>query len=36
LDQSIGIDEANIFQLKSTMKIVGVTDLGGLWTLKWV
>jgi len=33
LDKSIGIDEANTFQLKfvSSMKIVGATGLGGLW-----
>jgi len=33
LDQSIGIDETNTFQLKSfsSMKIVGATGLGGLW-----
>jgi len=30
LDQSIGIDETNTFYL-SRMKIVGATDLGGLW-----
>jgi len=37
LDQSIGINNTNTFQLKflSSMKIVGVTDLGGLWALKW-
>jgi len=34
LDQSIGIDETNTFQL-SNMKIVGATGLGGLWALKW-
>jgi len=33
LDQSIGIDETNTFQIKfcSSMKIVGATGLGGLW-----
>jgi len=36
MDQSIGIDEINTFQLKflSSMKIVGVTGLGSLWALK--
>jgi len=34
LDLSIGIDETNTFQL-SSIKIVGVTGLGGLWALKW-
>jgi len=35
LDQSIGIDGTNTFQLKflSSMKIVGATGLGGLWAL---
>jgi len=37
LGQSIGIDKNITFQLKvlSSMKIVGVTDLGGLWALEW-
>jgi len=37
LDQSIGIDETKIFQFIffSSMKIVGVTGLGGLWILEW-
>jgi len=37
LDQSIGIDETNTFQFTflSSMKIMGVTGLGGLWALKW-
>jgi len=39
-DQSVDIDETNTYQLQcfSSMKIVGavgVTDLGGLWALKW-
>jgi len=36
-DQSIGINKTNTFQLNflSSIKIVGTTDLGGLWTLKW-
>jgi len=37
LDQSTGIDDTNTFQLNfvSSMKIVGVTGLGGLWALEW-
>jgi len=35
LDQSIGIDKTNTFQLKSSIKIVGATGLAGLWALKW-
>jgi len=40
LDQSIGIDETNTFQLKflfyySSTKTVGATVLGGLWELEW-
>jgi len=37
VDQSIGIDKTNTFQLTflSSMKIVGVTVLGGLWALEW-
>jgi len=37
LGQSIGIDETNTFQLKfiSSMKIVGATGLGDLWSLEW-
>jgi len=38
LDQSIGIDETNTFQLNnilSSMKIVGATGLSGLWALEW-
>jgi len=37
LDQSIGIDESYTFQLTflSSIKIVGSTDLGGLWALEW-
>jgi len=36
-DQSLGIDETNKFQLTffSSIKIVGATGLGGLWTLEW-
>jgi len=34
LDQSIGIDETNTFQL-SSIKIVGVTGFRGLWALEW-
>jgi len=35
--QSIGIDNTNTFQLKffSSMKIVGVNVLDGLWALEW-
>jgi len=32
LDQSIGIDDTNTFQLK---QIVGATGLCGLWALEW-
>jgi len=34
--QSIGIDGTNTFQLPffSSMKMVGATDLGGLWALQ--
>jgi len=34
--QSIGIDGTKTFQLTffSSMKIVGATDLGGLWALE--
>jgi len=37
LDQSIGIDGNNTFQLKflTSMKIVGATGLGCLWELEW-
>jgi len=37
LDQSIGIDETNTYQLKfvSSIKIVVANGLGGLWALEW-
>jgi len=37
LDQSIGIDDTNTFQLKflSSLQIVGVTGFRGLWAFKW-
>jgi len=37
VDQSIGIDETNTFQLTflSSTKIVDATGLGGLWALQW-
>jgi len=37
LDQSIGIDETNTFQLQFfySKKIVGATGFGGLWDLRF-